>query len=94
MQKKAFVLFLIGIVFTLVWMVGLAGLAAISPVHLVPQHPLGWVIIAFIILAPGLLIGMLALKIPKVVRIGCRPCGWAETYKLDNRKEADAETPG
>ncbi|MFC1597377.1 hypothetical protein ACFL5Q_05490 [Planctomycetota bacterium] len=85
MQKKAIVLFLAGVVFTIVWAGALAGLAAISPILVVPRHPIGWAVIAAVVLAPGLLIGNLVMKMPKVVRIRCTKCSWSESYRIDNR---------
>ena len=85
MRKKALLLFLAGVVFTMMWAAGLAGLAAISPILVVPRHPIGWAIIAVIVFAPGLLIGGWAMKMPKVVRLQCTKCNWSESYVIDNR---------
>ncbi len=84
-QKKAVMLFLAGIVLTIVWALVLFGLATLSPVVVVPRHPIGFVIAVIILFAPGLAIGSWAMKLPKVVRLNCSKCQWSDRYVVDNR---------
>jgi hypothetical protein len=83
MQYKAIVLFLVGIALTIVWGAGLVALTSISPIIVIPRHPVGWLVATVVVFAPGLSIGGWAMKLPKVVRLDCTRCKWSERYVLD-----------
>ena len=85
LQKKAILLFLFGVVATIVWALLLFCLVALSPVIVVPRHPAALVAVLAIIVAPGILIGGWALRLPKVVRLKCNSCQWSSPFLVDNR---------
>lgn len=76
MQKKAMAIFLFGILLTFPWAALLFGVVAISPVLVIPESPAAWAVAVAIIFAPGLIVGGLALKLPKMTTIKCSKCKW------------------
>ena len=80
MQKKAMLLFLVGVLLIFPWAGLLFALASISPVIIVPRHPFAWVVVLIVICAPGLLVGRLAIGIPKMTTIRCSQCHWKTNF--------------
>ena len=86
MQKKASTLFLIGIAVTFPWALLVLFVVSASPVIVVPASPgaagvfvmVGGVIVT----APGLLLGSLAMKMARVLKMNCRQCGWSQIFFL------------
>lgn len=76
MQKKAGLLFLLGGTLSVAWaLVMIAiGLAAEISERLRPRI-LGFPVIIIAILAPGLAVGALAMRIPRVMEATCGECG-------------------
>lgn len=82
MQKKAIALFLAGIVLTIPWslvvgpLIGMIGLPANIPTML---------LFAVIIFGPGIVVGLVAFNMRKVITLVCRECNWKERFLIDNR---------
>ena len=88
-QKKAWLLFLIGIAVTFPW--GLFLMFVVSQLGLVGQGQGRrgggrlLLLLPIILFAPAAALGTLALKMPKVITLNCRHCNWKQPYLIDNR---------
>jgi hypothetical protein len=78
MQLSAMLLFCVGVAFVFPWAALLYLLARISPVLLIPRHPVAWVVALCIIVAPGLVAGAFALRMRRVIIVQCHKCKWKQ----------------
>lgn len=80
MQKKAVVLFLIGIALFFPWAAFMFLVLSAVPIEIYPRNGLAAVMIILvtvaIALAPSLVVGAFALKIPKIITLRCSKCRW------------------
>ena len=87
MQKKATTLFLAGIAVTFPWAILVIALASLSPVIVVPTSLGGIMLLGSIgvvvVFGPGLIIGWLAMRMPRVLTMNCLGCGWKQVYFYD-----------
>lgn len=86
MQKKAILLFAIGLLSMIPWAAFLLALAVYFDVYFLPRGPIKVLIVVAVVAIPGLLIGSWALKIPKVVYMKCFQCKWSQAFVFDNRQ--------
>lgn len=93
MTAAATSLYWMGIIITCIWApvlcIGAGAFFANSPVVVIPANPMSaatWGVVAIaILLAPGLLLGGMAMAMAKVIRRQCRKCKWARSYEVDRR---------
>lgn len=84
MQKKAIMLFLVGIGFTFPWAAAVIAVLSLSPVIVIPRS-VGAVALmvtvgVLVVFGPGLAIGQWAMRIPRVTTLKCRQCGWSDVF--------------
>lgn len=90
-QTKALLLFAAGIFGTVPWgatvVVGwfkaLEASAAFR--RLMARVPVLWAVLGVVVIAPALLCGALAMRMPHIVRMHCPNCGWSDPFLLDDR---------
>jgi hypothetical protein len=84
MRKKAVSLFLLGVAVTFPWALGVVVAVSFSPIAIIPRSGpivLALAVIALaILLAPGLIIGRLAMMMTPVTAMKCSRCGWSEKF--------------
>jgi len=84
MQKKAIMLFLVGIGLTFPWAAAVIAVLSLSPIIVIPKSAgavaLMVTVGVVVVFAPGLAIGQWAMRIPRITTLKCRKCGWSNVF--------------
>jgi hypothetical protein len=84
MQKKAIMLFLVGIGLTFPWAAGVIAVLALSPLIVIPRSAgavaLMVAVGVVVVFAPGLAMGQWAMRIPRITTLKCSRCGWSNVF--------------
>ena len=82
MQKKAIVLFVAGVILCVPWALALLAFSATGDVIVIPTGPGGIVAIVAIVSLPAFVGGVIAFRIPRLIRLRCANCGWQQTAEM------------
>jgi FtsH-binding integral membrane protein len=83
-QKKAWGLFYCGVGLSVVLAVIFATAAALWP-HLYLQHPKTVLVVVVVPFVPAIYLASAAARLPKVVRLKCLHCGWADDFLIEKQ---------
>lgn len=52
---------------------------------IIPMNRYAGALAAIVVAAPAYLLGVWAMKFPRIVKLSCRQCNWNDTFLVDKR---------